>query len=394
MKKYSDIAADIDSKFKEGITLLNEAVEGIEDLIIAFNSSSGDAIDSLVSDLKAAKEKYNSVIETVKQRSSEINERANTYDECLDKWVLKISKNKEAYIDIKNVREGGIKYRLFTYVTDVCGPDAPDGIGYYTTITDKHKILYRTLRPEIQDDSQESEIPPKMMENGTEFISSQDNKVTIECMLGFTGGVWNSIGAMTNALNGTLTGAMAGIGVEIFDDQNTLTIGNNQNDKDFADSQDDEELTDNQDALSTDGNQDNEELADTQDISLTDDNQDDKAPTDTQDSLSTESDGPIEYNTQERMSAATSDVQSFLDGTGYEIGPRQAREFLEKAGYTEQEISYALDNASIDWQERALVCAGQLKEGGDDKNFIRTFMKGIKYKDSEIDYAFKELKIK
>lgn len=378
MKKYSDIAADIDSKFKEGITLLNEAVEGIEDLIIAFNSSSGDAIDSLVSDLKAAKEKYSSVIETVKQRSSEINERANTYDECLDKWVLKISKNKEAYIDIKNVREGGIKYRLFTYVTDVCGPDAPDGIGYYTTITDKHKILYRTLKPEIQDDSQESEIPPKMVENGTEFISSQDNKVTIECMLGFTGGVWNSIGAMTNALNGTLTGAMAGIGVKIFDDQNTLTIGDNQNGKDFADSQDDEEL------------------ADTQDISLTDDNQDDKAPTDTQDSLSTESDGPIEYNTQERMSAATSDVQSFLDdNTHCETGPRQAREFLEEAGYTEQEISYALDNASIDWQERALVCARELKEDEQrDKSYIWTFMKGIKYKDSEIDYAFKELKIK
>lgn len=175
MKKYSDVAADIDSKFKEGITLLNEAVEGIEDLIIAFNSSSGDAIDSLVSDLKAVKEKYTSVIETVKQRSSEIAERANTYDGYINPWIEKmyngtVTDTREEYVS-------GVKYRIYTYVTDVQGPDAADGVGYYIARSKRYEIIY-------------TGILGWKKESGKKYKCDKTSSCRVDEMKDFVGGYW------------------------------------------------------------------------------------------------------------------------------------------------------------------------------------------------------------
>lgn len=401
MKKYIDISNKIKDQFKTGIQILDDVSNDIQEFLTLLQSSSGETIELIRNDLTFLKDKYTTIKEKVEKRSSEIEERANTYDACLEQYIEKKGEKIRDF-GVKKDSQGCVcEYKTET-LNEILGPDdSSDGIGYYNHIIREYTV---------------SDTGPIC--NGS---YSTDYK-KIDEMANFQGGFWNAsdyvmnsiaLGVSqlskvapstnnnsgtgnvnyTNALSGTLTGAMAGIGVEIFDDQNTLTIGDNQNDKDFADSQDDEELTDNQDALSTDGNQDNEELADTQDISLTDDNQDDKAPTDTQDSLSTESDGPIEYNTQERMDAAISDIKEhFNSADGCVYCPIDMKRWLEVDGYTEQEILYALYNAGIDWKESALEWGHLYINDGYD--IFQTRMLGLGFKQSEIDYAFKELKIK
>ncbi len=116
------------------------------------------------------------------------------------------------------------------------------------------------------------------------------------------------------------------------------------------------------------------------------------APTDTQDSSSTESDGPIEYNTQERMDAAISKAKEYLniDWNYYTYIPRYVKEVLEADGYTEQEILYALDNVGIDWKERALKYGQLERDDGWSYNTTWSLLRMAGYKQSEIDYAIKD----
>ena len=89
MQKYSEISEEINTSFKAGLDLLQEAVEGIEDLITLFKASSGKSIDSIISELETAKSKYNTVINTVKGRNKEISERAQSMDASLDVYIKK-----------------------------------------------------------------------------------------------------------------------------------------------------------------------------------------------------------------------------------------------------------------------------------------------------------------
>ena len=75
-----------------------------------------------------------------KQRSSEITERANTYDGYINPWIEKMYNG--TVTDTRDEYVSGVKYRIYTYVTDVQGPDAADGVGYYIARNKLYEIIY------------------------------------------------------------------------------------------------------------------------------------------------------------------------------------------------------------------------------------------------------------
>ena len=87
MKKYIDVSNEIKNQFKIGIQILDDVSNDIQEFLALLQNSSGDTIELIKSDLTFLKDKYTTIKEKVEKRSSEIEERANTYDAYLEPYI-------------------------------------------------------------------------------------------------------------------------------------------------------------------------------------------------------------------------------------------------------------------------------------------------------------------
>lgn len=131
MKKYIDISNEIKDQFKTGIQILDDVSNDIQEFLTLLQSSSGETIELIRNDLTFLKDKYTTIKEKVEKRSSEIEERANNYDACLEPYIEKM--NSDTPIETKKITEGVLVYNTKVYVKSVEGPDTSDGIGIYKT---------------------------------------------------------------------------------------------------------------------------------------------------------------------------------------------------------------------------------------------------------------------
>ena len=163
MKKYIDISNEIKDQFKTGIQILDDVSNDIQEFLTLLQSSSGETIELIRNDLTFLKDKYTTIKEKVEKRSSEIEERANTYDACLEPYI-KDKGNLHTYDECLT----GYKTKK---IMEVLGPDYSDGIGHFRRI-DK---IYTY-------DSDNNEL----------CKDTNDEWHKIKEMSDFTGGLWNA----------------------------------------------------------------------------------------------------------------------------------------------------------------------------------------------------------
>lgn len=193
MKKYIDISNEIKDQFKTGIQILDDVSNDIQEFLTLLQNSSGDTIELIKSDLTFLKDKYTTIKEKVEKRSSEIEERANNYDACLEPYIEKKGKKIRDFDEKKDAFGCVYEYKTET-LNEVLGPDdSSDGIGCYNYLI---KIY-------------------TMGDMGAIYSGSYSTAhIKIDGMLDFTGGLWNAsdYGIGSLVVNGVTFGSDSGIG--------------------------------------------------------------------------------------------------------------------------------------------------------------------------------------
>ena len=85
---YYNQISEIVSNYKLSIEKLNDIVTMIDDLIDSFNTSSGDEITTIVSQLIDYKNEYNSLISKITSKLLAINDKADEYTGYYQKYCL------------------------------------------------------------------------------------------------------------------------------------------------------------------------------------------------------------------------------------------------------------------------------------------------------------------
>ena len=187
MQKYSEISEEINTSFKAGLDLLQEAVDGIEDLITLFKASSGKSIDSIISELETAKSKYNTVINTVKGRNKEISERAQSMDASLDVYIKKKENNEKI----------GTTRTKVTKVIESAGKNLTAGsTGEYAKYEDAFRIVDKYIGEIWGADSENGVACYRVKYRASQigWIYHEANSYEINVVPGFeglVGGLWN-----------------------------------------------------------------------------------------------------------------------------------------------------------------------------------------------------------
>ena len=172
MKKYIDVSNEIKDKFKTGIQILDDVSNDIQEFLTLLQNSSGDTIELIKSDLTFLKDKFTTIKEKVEKRSMEIEERANTYDACLEPYIEKM--NNGPLI----ARHKNCNYIEEKKIAEVQGPEEEDGIGRYS---------YKIYIYEVGKDDKE---PLKVIETLKDISFSRPYIVV--GMRSFEGGFWNA----------------------------------------------------------------------------------------------------------------------------------------------------------------------------------------------------------
>ena len=215
MKKYIDISNEIKDQFKTGIQILDDVSNDIQEFLTLLQSSSGETIELIKSDLTFLKDKYTTIKEKVEKRSSEIEERANNYDACLEPYIEK--KGKEIRdIDKKKDSNGCIYEYKTEILNEILGPDdSSDGIGYYNYLVKKYTM---------------GDIGP--IPSG----SYPTDYIKVDGMTDFVGGFWNAFdyGIGSIVANAVTFGSDSGIGkfTTFAREKNAITMIENMNSND------------------------------------------------------------------------------------------------------------------------------------------------------------------
>ncbi len=170
MKKYIDISNEIKDQFKTGIQILDDVSNDIQEFLTLLQSSSGETIELIKSDLTFLKDKYTTIKEKVEKRSSEIEERANNYDACLEPYIEKMNNGTLIDKSVDYLRANIIEKKI----VEVQGPEeSEDGLGYYKVRTSNVDYI----------------LGKKLFEDPRRV---RYDVYKIDGMLDFIGGLWNA----------------------------------------------------------------------------------------------------------------------------------------------------------------------------------------------------------